>query len=64
MPKDNNNGTVSSEAFQVAKALDRLPPGEYIVHLSKQVARDGGWRAKIVRSETVREVGRGNKQRD
>ena len=50
----NNNGDLSLEATSLGRTLDRLAPGDYVIQLSINLRRDGGWTADISRSETIR----------
>lgn len=61
-----NNNDVSREALSLARAIDRLPLGEFMVQLVKRHRRDGGWSVEISKSETVRRlgVGHGRKQQE
>ncbi len=60
---------VSKKALSVARSIDRLAPGEYIVHLSKRVRHDEGGEFeqldfKISRQEriTSKQIGNYGKQ--
>ena len=56
-----NDKGVSKRALSLARVVDRLPPGEYVLRLSKFLRRDGGMIIEISKTEKIREVGHGQK---
>jgi len=47
---------LSPRVVQLARMLDRLPPGNYEISLSKQVLRAQDWNVEIVRTEKIATV--------
>jgi len=47
---------VSLPAIQVARAVDRLGPGEYIIRLVKPPHVGDPWEVEIARAETVQRL--------
>lgn len=62
---DKTNGKdISARALSLARHIDRLPPGEYTVRLSKS-PQPKGMAFEIDRNETVTaEVGSGSSETD
>lgn len=51
---------ISSRAERIARQIDRLPPGEYIIRLSKGSPRDTNWtQAVFERAERVHQLSLG-----
>ena len=56
MPADKVPETktgVSQPAVSVARTIDRLPPGDYIIKLEKPSARSESWILEIVDTDLV-----------
>ena len=47
---------LSPRVVQLARMLDRLPPGNYEISLSKQEMRAQDWNVEIVRTERIATV--------
>lgn len=47
---------LSPRVVQLARMLDRLPPGNYEISLSKQDLRTQDWNVEIVRTEKIATV--------
>jgi len=47
---------LSPRVVSLAREIDRLPPGEYVIRLSKCDLKTSPWQAEITRSETVRNM--------
>lgn len=47
---------LSPRVVQLARMLDRLPPGNYEISLSKQDLRAQDWSVEIVRTEKIATV--------
>ena len=60
----NKDKGISVRAMTLAREVDRLPPGEYVLRLTKRVRRDGGMFFEIARAEKIREVGHGKQAQD
>lgn len=45
---------LSPRMVSLGRALDRLPPGEYVIRLVKSDVQSAPWRAEIARSEPIR----------
>jgi hypothetical protein len=45
---------LSPRVVSLAREIDRLPPGEYFIHLEKGEIRAAPWQAEIQRVEPVR----------
>lgn len=46
---------VSKRALAIARTVDRLPPGEYVIKLCKQAPEHGaGWTAELAQSTPLR----------
>lgn len=55
MSDDENNVVrdLSRNVVSLARAVDRLPPGDYVIRLTKPAFRQN-WRAAIIREERLR----------
>jgi hypothetical protein len=49
-------GDVSASALSVARLLDRLPAGDFIVEIHKPNTKRAGWIVKFKRVERIREM--------
>lgn len=47
---------LSPRVVQLARMIDRLPPGNYDISLVKQDLRAQDWKVEIVRTEKIAEV--------
>ena len=45
---------LSARVVSLAREIDRLPPGEYVIRLEKGEIRADPWQAEIQRVEAVR----------
>jgi hypothetical protein len=45
---------LSPRVVSLARAIDRLPPGEYVIRLVKGELQALPWQAEIARSEPIR----------
>lgn len=53
-PQPSNPRTgLSPHVVQLARMLDRLPPGNYEISLQKQEIRTHDWNVEIVRTEKI-----------
>lgn len=48
---------ISDGALSLARLVDRLPTGDYMIDVQKRADRDGGMTADISKKERVRRVG-------
>jgi hypothetical protein len=47
---------VSRNVLSLAREIDRLPPGEYVITLNKPTSKHQNWIVQIDRTETIREM--------
>jgi hypothetical protein len=47
---------VSRRALRMARIVDRLPRGMFVIRLEKPGVRGGEWRVEVMKAERVREV--------
>jgi hypothetical protein len=45
---------LSARVVSLAREIDRLPPGEYVIRLVKCDLKSMPWQAEIVRAESLR----------
>jgi hypothetical protein len=45
---------LSARVVSLAREIDRLPPGDYVIRLTKCEVRAMPWQAEIVRTEPMR----------
>lgn len=50
---EQNNFAVSERALSLARMVDRLPPGEYVIRLEKTPWRKNEWPIEISREESI-----------
>lgn len=54
MPIDTNSGgQVSSKALSIARIIDRLPPGSYIIRVVKPDDKAGSWPVEVMQPVTL-----------
>lgn len=51
---------VSEASLSLARIIDRLPLGNYLIDLDKRAEYDGGMQADVSKKDRVRRVGNGN----
>ena len=56
IPKQNIDVGVSRCVMSIARELDRLPAGHYVLNVDKPAGKTEGWQVSIDRVEKVREM--------
>lgn len=53
MPEVIHQNDVSQKALYIAKSIDRLPPGEYTIRISRPASKERGWSFEVQKTDTV-----------